>query len=231
VAPAPACSESTNEVPAEGARVALRMAVPDRVREREWRACGFRRVAGVDEVGRGPIAGPVVAGAVILPEQGCEDWIARLRDSKLLPAAQREELARLIWRDSAAAAVGAVDAWRVDEIGIAPASREAMRLAVLALLPAPDALLLDAFVLPEVALPQEAIVKGDRRCCAIAAASIIAKVARDHMLDDLAHLYPGYGFERHKGYATAAHLEALARLGPAPIHRHSFAPLRPAVSP
>jgi ribonuclease HII len=206
-------------------------ATPDRCRERQWQACGYQLVAGIDEVGRGPIAGPVVAGAVILPlcegpEGDGPAWIGELRDSKLLTAAQRETLAAAIWEESVAAAVGFVEVDQLDALGIAPAARLAMRRAVCALKPRPDALLLDAFPLPEVELPQEAVIKGDRRCCAIAAASIIAKVARDSVMQGLALQYPGYGFERHVGYATAAHLEALQRRGPSAIHRRSFAPLR-----
>jgi ribonuclease HII len=199
---------------------------PDRTRERDWQACGFELVAGVDEVGRGPIAGPVVAGAVILPLGRSPAWIDALRDSKQLAAAQRESLATFIWEEAVAAAVGVVESDQVDSLGIAPASRLAMRRAVCALRPRPEALVLDAFPLPEVRLPQEAIIKGDQRCSAIAAASIIAKVARDNIMRGLALQHPGYGFERHVGYATAAHLDELRRRGPSSIHRRSFAPLR-----
>jgi len=198
---------------------------PDRAIERDWQALGFRLVAGVDEVGRGPLAGPVVAAAVILPRRD-PDWLCYVRDSKLLAPAQRERLACLIRREARAYGVGVASARRIDEIGIAAAAREAMRQALTLLAITPDALLLDAFHLDGVPQPQEAIIRGDARCSAIAAASIVAKVARDRMLDGFDQRYPGYGLARNRGYATAEHLAALARLGPSPIHRRSFAPLR-----
>ncbi len=182
-------------------------------------------VAGIDEVGRGPLAGPVVAGAVILPPYD-PAWLDCLRDSKQLTAVRREVLALFIKAEALSVGIGVVSAGRIDELGIAPASREAMRLAVAQLLPMPDALLLDAFALPESALPQQAIIRGDASCSAIAAASIVAKVARDRMMEVLDRRHPGYGFCHNRGYGTAEHLEALRRLGPSPIHRYSFAPLR-----
>ncbi len=199
--------------------------MPDRAIEQEWRALGFRLIAGIDEVGRGPLAGPVVAAAVILPP--CDPaWLGELRDSKQLSAQQRKRLAELIRREAVASGVGAVSVQRIDAIGIAPAAREAMRRALARLALAPDALLLDAFHLDGVSQPQEAIVRGDSRCSAIAAASIVAKVARDALMDALDRRFPGYGFARNRGYGTAEHLAALERLGPSPIHRRSFAPLR-----
>jgi ribonuclease HII len=199
-------------------------AVPDRVMERDWQACGCRRVAGLDEVGRGPLAGPVVAAAVILPD--CDpDWLPRLRDSKQLTAPRREDLARQIHAGALAVGIAFVTAGRIDELGIARASREAMRLAVQQLQCAPDALLLDAFRLPEVDLPQEPVIRGDSRCSAIAAASIVAKVARDRVMDGLDVRFPGYGFSHNRGYGTPKHLDALRRLGPSPLHRFSFAPV------
>jgi ribonuclease HII len=198
---------------------------PDRAAEREWQALGFRLIAGIDEVGRGPLAGPVVAAAVVLP---CRDpaWLGELRDSKELTASERELLAGLIRREALAYGIGAVSAQRIDAIGIAPAAREAMRRALARLAVTPEALLLDAFHLDGVPQPQEAIIRGDSRCSAIAAASIVAKVARDAMMDALDRRFPGYGFARNRGYGTAEHLAALERLGPSPIHRRSFAPLR-----
>lgn len=214
--------------PAATARVApARQVVPDRAIEQEWRALGFRLIAGIDEVGRGPLAGPVVAAAVILPP--CDpDWLDELRDSKQLAARQRERLAGLIRREALAYGVGAAGVQRIDAIGIAPAAREAMRRALARLAVTPEALLLDAFYLDGVPQPQEAIVRGDGRCSAIAAASIVAKVARDAMMDALDRRFPGYGFARNRGYGTAEHLAALERLGPSPVHRRSFAPLRTA---
>jgi len=204
---------------------------PDRSLERAWQANGFRLIAGVDEVGRGPLAGPVVAGAVILPADDCRDWLADLRDSKLLRPCCRSRLAGRIRAEAASCGIGVVGPACIDAIGIASASRKAMQLAVQQLAPQPNALLLDAFRLPEVDLPQQAIVHGDALCSAIAAASIIAKVARDQMLVDLDSVYPGYGLARHRGYATAAHLAALRQHGPSPIHRYSFRPVREAGEP
>ena len=197
--------------------------------ERAWQRRGFRLVAGVDEVGRGPLAGPVVAGAVILPA-GDPPWLDALRDSKQLGRARRELLAALIREEALAYGLGVVPAQRIDAIGIAPASREAMRRAVDRLRPAAGALLLDAFALPEVDLPQQAIVRGDACCSAIAAASIVAKVARDRLMARLDQRFPGYGFFHNQGYGTAEHLSALWRLGPCTIHRFTFAPVRRAAS-
>jgi ribonuclease HII len=196
----------------------------DRSIERLWHARGHKLVAGIDEVGRGPLAGPVVAAAVILPEDD-RLWFFDLRDSKILTLLQRETLAERLRDEAMAFGVGVVPSRRIDEIGIAPAAREAMRLAVLQLSPRPQALLLDAFALPEVDLPQQPVVRGDATCCAIAAASIIAKVARDRIMVGLERRHPGYGFSHNRGYATAEHREALQHMGPCPIHRYSFAPV------
>jgi len=213
------------DAPAPDRSQSLRCQAPDRTTEHEWQALGFPLVAGIDEVGRGPLAGPVVAAAVILPGRD-PNWLGDLRDSKQLAAAQRERLAGLIRCEAVAYGVGAVSAQRIDAIGIAPAAREAMRRALARLSVPPDALLLDAFYLDGVVQPQEAIIRGDGRCSAIAAASIVAKVARDAMMDRLDLRFPGYGFARNRGYGTAEHLAALERLGPCAIHRRSFAPLR-----
>ena len=200
--------------------------MPTRDHERAWWAQDLHLVAGIDEVGRGPLAGPVVAGAVILPREGATPWIAALRDSKLLPFHRREQLAACIRAGAIAYAVGAVPASRIDEVGIARAAREAMRSAVSRLIPAPQALLIDAFLLPEVTLPQLPVVHGDALSSAVAAASIIAKVVRDRAMVGFHTRYPGYGFDHNRGYGTREHLEALQRLGPSPIHRRSFAPVR-----
>lgn len=202
-----------------------RRPTPDRERERDWQALGYALVAGIDEVGRGPLAGPVLAAAVILPADD-HPWLSCLRDSKELSAVRREALATAIRAGAVAWGLGRVEAERIDAIGIAPAAAEAMRLAVRALAQPPAALLIDAFFLNGVCLPQEAVIRGDARCSAIAAASIVAKVARDRLMRAYEEQYPGYGFVRNQGYGTAAHLAALARLGPSPIHRRSFAPLR-----
>src|SRR5579871_605582 len=182
------------------------LAVPTREHERAWQSRGFRMVAGIDEVGRGPLAGPVVAGAVILKPDRDPEWLGRLRDSKQLTESRRNELSEQIRRGAFAVGIGVISAARIEEIGIAPAAREAMRIAVRNLGYRPHALLLDAFPLPEVDLPQLAVIKGDACCSAIAAASIVAKVARDEimLLNDVR--YPGYGFARNRGYGTAEHL-------------------------
>jgi ribonuclease HII len=179
-------------------------------------------VAGVDEAGRGPLAGPVVAAAVILDPARP---IAGLRDSKALSPQRRAVLAQAIRERSFAWAVGIAEADEIDAVNILQATLRAMRRAVAALGVVPTEALVDGNVLPRLDCPARAIVKGDRDVVAISAASIIAKTTRDAMLDALDARYPGYGFARHKGYPTPAHLDALARLGPCPAHRRSFAPV------
>lgn len=187
--------------------------------ERELWARGAS-VAGVDEAGRGPLAGPVVAAAVVLdPMRPVEG----LRDSKLLTPRQRVRLARLIRARARAWAVCRVGPRRIDALNILEATWHAMRGAVARLAVAPSVVLVDGHLrVPGLGMPQRAIVRGDRRSASIAAASILAKVARDRAMRGADRRYPGYGFAAHKGYATAAHLEALARLGPCPLHRRSF---------
>ena len=180
-----------------------------------------RRVAGVDEVGRGPLAGPVVAAAVILPERPP----AGLRDSKKLSPASRFRLDREI-RATSEVAIALASVAEIDRLNILAATMLAMSRAVAALALPPDAALVDGNRLPELPCPARAIVKGDARCAQIAAASIVAKVARDSLMRARAVAYPGYGWERNAGYGTAAHLAALARLGATPQHRRSFAPVR-----
>ena len=189
--------------------------------ENALRRLGFDRVAGVDEVGRGCLAGPVVAAAVVLDPAA---HVSGLADSKLVPAEERDTLATLIMLRATAWAVAVVDAGEIDRLNIHRASLQAMRLAVDALAPLPDAVLVDGFRIPDLAIPQRGIVKGDRRCAAIAAASIVAKVTRDRLMLDLDVQDPRYGFARHKGYATAEHLEAVARYGYSAIHRRTFRP-------
>lgn len=189
--------------------------------ENALRRLGLHRVAGVDEVGRGCLAGPVVAAAVVL-DPGAH--VAGLADSKLVPPKQRDLLAALIIARASAWAVAIVDAGEIDRLNIHRASLQAMREAVAALVPLPDAVLVDGFRIPYLAIPQRGIVKGDRRCAAIAAASIVAKVTRDRLMQDLDAQDPRYGFGRHKGYATAEHLEAVARYGYSAVHRRSFRP-------
>ena len=187
---------------------------------------GFSLVAGLDEVGRGPLAGPVLAAVAVLPPKPRGRWVRMIRDSKLLTPKQREQAMPYLRDAAVALEVGSCSAKEVDELGIAPATRLAMQRAVNALPLHPTFLLLDAFPLPEVPIPQKAIVKGDSLCLSIAAASIVAKVTRDRIMRDQDDLYPGYGFAEHKGYATGDHLANLRRLGPSPIHRYSFAPVR-----
>ncbi|HEY5646251.1 MAG TPA: ribonuclease HII [Pseudomonadales bacterium] len=183
-------------------------------------------VAGVDEVGRGPLAGPVLAAAVILRGAGPEG----LRDSKKLSAKRRLELAAEIRATAVAWSIGRAEVQEIDALNVLRATHLAMQRAVLVLDERPQVVLVDGNLLPSLPLPAVAIVKGDDRIAAISAASIIAKVARDQEMTDLANVYPGYGFERHKGYGTAEHLAALDALGPSPAHRMSFAPCRKAAS-
>ena len=187
---------------------------------------GVRYVAGVDEVGRGPIAGPVVAAAVILPPACDFPWLDDVRDSKQLTPRQRERLAAEIRRCAAAVGVGVAPVGAIDRHGIAPALRSAMLHALASLRCRPQWLLTDAVALPEAGTPQHNLIGGDRRSCSIAAASIVAKVARDRIMEGLDHRFSGYGLARNKGYCTAEHVAALLRLGPSPVHRRSFAPVR-----
>lgn len=180
-------------------------------------------LAGVDEVGRGPLAGPVIAAAVILDPSRP---ITGLRDSKKLTAARRAELAEIIEAQALAVGVGRAEVAEIDLLNILRASLLAMERAVANLALQPDVVYVDGNITPTLAMPAVAIVGGDDRVASISAASIVAKVIRDREMDRAAAHYPNYGFERHKGYATAAHLEALERFGPSPLHRMSFAPIR-----
>ncbi len=199
---------------------------PTFVEERRLAANGFCHIAGIDEAGRGPLAGPVVAAAVVLPLDIAADWLKRVRDSKQLTATARQGLFRHIREDAVAIGVGWTDSDDIDRIGIVPATRRAMRLAVERLAPPPEAVLIDYMAVPEIGLPQRGITGGDRLCLSIACASIVAKVTRDRMMASLDTTYPGYGFARHKGYCTRQHVACLERLGPCPIHRRSFRPVR-----
>jgi ribonuclease HII len=183
---------------------------------------GARLVAGVDEAGMGPLAGPIVAGAVILGER---PELPGLDDSKKLPRAARERLAQEIRRQALACAVAEVWPEEIERLNVYRAGLEAMRRAVCALGVEPDHVLVDARTIPALSAPQTSLVRGDARDGSIAAASILAKVHRDALMGELARRHPGYGFERHMGYATADHLAALRRLGPSPVHRRSFAPV------
>ena len=199
---------------------------PGLAEEQALLAQGYRFVAGVDEVGRGALAGPVAAAALILPSRLDETWINQVRDSKQLNAKKRQFLAQHLEEKALAVGVGIVSHQDIDRKGIIWATRQAMRLAVAELKPVPDFLLIDALALPAVKLPQKHIIKGDSLCLSIACASIVAKVARDQLMADLDQDHPGYSFATNKGYGTAEHLEALHRLGACPIHRRSFAPVK-----
>ncbi|MCC6169064.1 MAG: ribonuclease HII [Caldilineaceae bacterium] len=201
-------------------------ATPDLAHEVQLWHAGHRAVAGVDEAGRGALAGPVVAAAVILPCHALPAGVwAEVRDSKLLRPAVRVRLAAQVQAEAAAWAVGVVPAPLIDTIGIAAATRRAMADAIAALHPEPDALLVDWVRLPLVNLPQLCVAKADSRMVSVAAASILAKVTRDRLLAELDARYPDYGFAHHKGYGTRQHLAALAAVGPCAEHRHSFAPV------
>jgi ribonuclease HII len=198
-----------------------RRAVARRTVENALRRFGFARIGGVDEVGRGCLAGPVVAGVVVLDPAR---RLRGIRDSKQLSAAQREDLYGDITAHAVAWAVGRAEAAEIDACNIRQASFLAMRRAIFSLVPLPDLLLVDAFLIPSVPIPQRAIVHGDALCTSIAAASIVAKVTRDRWMLDLHAADPRYGYDRHKGYATAEHLAAVARHGYSPEHRRSFRP-------
>jgi ribonuclease HII len=189
--------------------------------ENALRRFGFVHVAGVDEVGRGCLAGPVAAGAVVLHPDRRIDGLA---DSKALTAAARSRLFHVIARNAVAWAVICVEPDEIDRLNIHQASLRAMQRAVMALAPLPDAVLVDAFRIPDLPMAQRGVVGGDRRSAAIAAASIMAKVTRDRLMEALHATDPRYGFDRHKGYATAEHLAAVAKFGYSVQHRRSFRP-------
>lgn len=193
--------------------------------EQEARRCGYRRIAGIDESGRGPLAGPVVAAAVMLPVR-CR--LAGVDDSKQLSETERERLYGAILKKAVGVGIGSADVDEIDTLNILEATRLAMRRAVENLVPSPDYLLTDAVTLPTVAVPVRPIIKGDQLSLSIAAASIIAKVTRDHFMAAYHDEFPQYDFLSHKGYGTAEHLQRLALYGPCAIHRRTFAPVRDA---
>ncbi len=200
--------------------------IPDFEFETELHRQGYGYVAGLDEVGRGCLAGPAAAGAVILPQKPSREVFALARDSKQLSAAQREEAYEAIKGSALSYAVGWVTPAEIDQIGIAAGVRRAMRRALAKLnLPA-TYLLIDAFPLPSSGLPQKSIIRGDSKSLSIASASIVAKVERDRYMASLAKRYQSYGFEAHKGYGTRRHLDSIAELGPCHAHRMSFAPVK-----
>lgn len=189
-----------------------------RVREQELHRQGYVNVAGVDEVGRGPLAGPVVAAAVILPH---DFDVLGIDDSKKLSEKRREELYEIITEKAVAWGIGMADHETIDEINILQAAKLAMKRA-LAELEDVDYITFDAMKIEDIDIPQESVIKGDSKILAIAAASIVAKVTRDRMMTEYAKQYPGYGFEKNKGYGTKAHYEGISEHGICPIHRRSF---------
>jgi ribonuclease HII len=187
---------------------------------------GYRRIAGFDEAGRGALAGPVVAAAVILPEKPDFDWVPMVRDSKLLSGKKRERIFSLMQESGIETGIGIVPPQVIDSINILNATKKAMLSALQALARPPDYLLIDALALPGTLIRQKGIIKGDRTVLSIACASIAAKVARDHIMLELDVTYPQYGFCNHKGYGTARHIDCLRRHGACQAHRLTFAPVR-----
>jgi ribonuclease HII len=194
--------------------------------ENELKSHGYELIAGIDEVGRGALAGPVVASAVILPHPANLAWFGLVRDSKELNSRQRESLFDLINKEAVAVGIGIVSSQVIDSINILKATKLAMMQAVERLPKQPHFLIIDRVTLSQCPIPQRGITRGDKLCLSIACASIIAKVTRDRMMEEFDQIYPGYGFAQHKGYGTGAHISCLQKLGPSPIHRLYFAPVR-----
>jgi len=199
---------------------------PSLIEENRLGSEGYKLIAGIDEAGRGALAGPVVAAAVILPQFANFPWLNLVRDSKEIPPAKREFLFGLIQEEAIAVGIGIVPPQLIDLIGILNATKVAMCRAVEQLAYLPDFLLIDYLTLPQLRISQKGITRGDRLCLSIACASIIAKVTRDRIMVELDRLYPNYGLAHHKGYGTKQHSSCLCQLGPLPIHRYSFAPVR-----
>ena len=198
---------------------------PSFAEEKSLEAQGYRLIAGVDEVGRGALVGPVVAAAVVLPQVKAR-WRGKVRDSKQLSPATRELLSEYIYEVAISVGIGMSPPEVIDAQGIVKATRLAMKSAIDQLKPQPQYLLIDYMLLPEVPLPQKGITDGDSLCFSIACASIVAKVARDRLMVELDGVYSGYGLAKHKGYGTKGHLACLRRYGPCPIHRRSFQPVK-----
>jgi len=194
--------------------------------ENELKSQGYELVAGIDEVGRGALAGPVVASAVILPHPANLPWLQLVRDSKELKPRKRESLFDLIDKEAVAIGIGIVPPQVIDSMNILKATKLAMMQAVEKLPKQPSFLLIDRLSLSQCPIPQRGITRGDKSCLSIACASIVAKVTRDRMMEELDGLYPGYGFAQHKGYGTRKHISCLQKLGPSPIHRLYFAPVK-----
>jgi len=203
---------------------------PNLDEEDKLKSQGYELIAGIDEVGRGALAGPVVAGAVILPHPASLPWFELVRDSKELNSKKRESLFDMINKEAVAVGIGIIPSQVIDSINILKATRLAMMQAVEKLPKQPHFLLIDRLSLSQCPIPQRGITRGDKVCLSIACASIIAKVTRDRMMEEFDKTYPGYGFARHKGYGTGRHLSCLQKLGPSPIHRLYFAPVRNAIA-
>jgi len=199
---------------------------PNLDHENELKSQGYELIAGIDEVGRGALAGPVVASAVILPHPANFSWLGLVRDSKELNYRKRESLFDLINKEAVAVGIGIVPPQVIDSINILKATKLAMIQAVEKLPKQPHFLIIDRVTLSQCPIPQRGITRGDKLCLSIACASIIAKVTRDRMMEEFDQIYPGYGFAQHKGYGTGEHMSCLQKLGPSPIHRLYFAPVR-----
>ena len=199
---------------------------PNLDEEDKLKAQGYEFIAGIDEVGRGALAGPVVASAVILPHPASLPWFELVRDSKELNSRKRESLFDPINKEAIAVGIGIVPSQVIDSVNILKATRMAMMQAVEKLPKQPNFLLIDRIGLSQCPIPQRGITRGDKSCLSIACASIIAKVTRDRIMEEFDQIHPGYGFAQHKGYGTGRHLSCLQKLGPSPIHRLYFAPVR-----
>jgi len=202
------------------------MIIPSFREEKKLQEQGYRFIAGIDEAGRGPLAGPVGASAVILPFLKKTGWLQQVRDSKQLSSTKREFLYKQITRTALATGVGVKSNEVIDSEGIAVATRLAMKEAISNLYIRPDYLLIDHLLLPDLPLPQTGITNGDATCCSIACASIIAKVHRDRIMTRMDSSFPGYGLSKHKGYCTRDHVRNLKTLGPSAIHRRTFRPVK-----
>ena len=196
--------------------------------EQDVRSVQYKYIAGVDEVGRGPLAGPVVSAAVVLPHDlvGDEDWLSVINDSKKLSELKRQMAYEIISREAVSVAVGITNPSTIDSVGILPATISSMFTALRGLEVSPDFVIFDFIPLKDCEYPYRTVVKGDTKSYSISAASIIAKVTRDELMKEADEQYPGYGFSGHKGYGTAKHLDAIKRLGPCEIHRRSFAQIK-----
>jgi len=210
----------------KGLRLRKNTQKPSFTEEEALKAQGYQYIAGIDEVGRGALAGPVVAAAVILPCHIDTPWLNQVKDSKQLTPAKRELLFHHIHEEAVSIGIGMAPHEVVDTEGIIKATRLSMKLAIDQLSPPAESLLIDYMFLPGVSLPQKGITNGDSLCFSIACASIIAKVTRDHLMIEFDEVYPGYGLAQHKGYATKKHLTCLQQLGVSPIHRQSFRPVK-----